>query len=98
MAQLKTLAARLDAAREELGGRLRAAQRERQAKETEAEALAARLAETARQPVETAAFVVVAQLATPSSHGGKRWLGAAPHTQEEPLSHRVCSRWLGCPS
>ena len=38
------------------------------------------------QPVETAAFVV-AQLATPSSHGGKRWLGAAPHTQEEPLSH-----------
>ena len=48
------------------------------------------------QAVDTAAFAV-AQLATLSSHGGNRWLGAAPHTPEEPLSHWVCSRWLGRP-
>ena len=48
------------------------------------------------QTVEMAAFVV-AQLATPSSHGGKRWLGAAPHTPEGPLRHWACSRWRGCP-
>ena len=49
-----------------------------------------------RQAAEAAAFVV-AQPATPSCHGGKRWLGAAPHTQEVPLSHWACSRWLGRP-
>ena len=40
---------------------------------------------------------MVARRATPSSHGGRRWLGAAPHTQEEPLSQWACSRWLVCP-
>ena len=55
----------------------------------------ASLAQEELQTVETAAFVG-AQLAAPGTHGGRRWLGAAPRTQQEPLRHRACSRWLGC--
>ena len=49
----------------------------------------------AEQTVETA-VIVVARLTTPSSHGGKPWLGAAPHAPEEPLSRWVCSWGLVC--
>ena len=74
MAQLKTLVSRLDAAREELGAKLRAAQRALQDQDAEAEAHAEGREAAARLVAERDA--TVAQL--------RHVLGPVSHTSQNP--------------